>query len=108
MILSGMQINAWRAYEIGLVNKVFPADKLLEETKKFAKKLAALPSFALKMAKNAINYGFDISPDNASFGNRVHRAMLCHRRSKRRNEGVFGKKKTDIHREINVQSSKLS
>jgi enoyl-CoA hydratase len=66
MILGGVQINARRAYEIGLVNKVLPADKLLEEAKKFAKKLAALPSFALKMAKNAINYGFDMSLDNSS------------------------------------------
>jgi enoyl-CoA hydratase len=65
IILSGAQINAQRAYEIGLVNKVFPADKLLEETKKFAKKLAALPAFALKMAKNSINYGFDMSLDGA-------------------------------------------
>ena len=66
IILSGTQINAARAYEIGLVNKVFPADKLMEETKKFAQKLAALPAFALKMAKNSINYGFDMSLDNAS------------------------------------------
>lgn len=66
MILSGVQINAQRAYEIGLVNKVFPADKLLEETKNFAKKIANLPAFALKMAKNAMNYGFDMSLDNAS------------------------------------------
>ncbi|OGP68463.1 MAG: crotonase [Deltaproteobacteria bacterium RBG_16_44_11] len=66
MILSGAQINAQRAYEIGLVNKVFPADKLLEETKNFAKKIANLPAFALKMAKNAMNYGFDMSLDNAS------------------------------------------
>jgi enoyl-CoA hydratase len=66
IILSGAQINAQRAYEIGLVNKVFPPEKLMEEAKKFAAKLAALPSFALKMAKNAINYGFDMSLDNAS------------------------------------------
>lgn len=66
IILSGAQINATRAYEIGLVNRVLPADKLMEETKKFALKLASLPAFALKMAKNAINYGFDMSMDNAS------------------------------------------
>lgn len=65
MILGGVQINARRAYEIGLVNKVFPADKLMEESRKFAKKLAGLPAFALKMAKNSINYGFDMSLDNA-------------------------------------------
>lgn len=66
IILTGAQISAQRAYEIGLVNKVFPADQLLEETKKFAKKFATLPAFALKMAKNAMNYGFDMSLDNAS------------------------------------------
>jgi enoyl-CoA hydratase len=66
IILTGAQINAARAYEIGLVNKIFPTDKLMEETKKFAQKFAALPAFALKMAKNAMNYGFDMSLDNAS------------------------------------------
>ena len=66
MILGGVQINAQRAYEIGLVNKVFPPENLLEETRKFALKLAKLPPFALKMAKNAINYGFDLPLDNAN------------------------------------------
>jgi len=66
MILSGVQINAQRAHEIGLVNRVFPPENLLEETRKFALKLAKLPPFALKMAKNAINYGYDLSLDNAN------------------------------------------
>jgi enoyl-CoA hydratase len=66
MILSGVQINAQRAYEIGLVNRVFPAENLMEETRKFALKLAKLPPFALKMAKNAMNYGFDLALDNAN------------------------------------------
>ena len=66
LIMGGAQIDAKRAYEIGLVNKVFPADQLLEETKKFAKKLATLPGFALKMAKHAINFGYDLSLDNAN------------------------------------------
>jgi len=66
MILGGGQINAQRAYEIGLVNKVFSQDELLEETRKFARKLTKLPAFALKMAKNAMNYGFDLPLDNAN------------------------------------------
>jgi enoyl-CoA hydratase len=66
MILGGIQINAQRAYEIGLVNRVFPAENLLDETRKFALKLAKLPPFALKMAKNAMNYGFDLALDNAN------------------------------------------
>lgn len=65
LIMGGDQVNAQRAYEIGLVNKVFPLDQLLPEAKKFAAKLAGLPGFALKMAKDAINFGYDLSLDNA-------------------------------------------
>jgi enoyl-CoA hydratase len=65
LILAGGQINAKRAYEIGLVNKVVPAAELLGEAEKFAKKMTRLPAFALKMAKNSINYGFDLPLDNA-------------------------------------------
>ncbi len=61
LILTGSQINAKRAYEIGLVNKVVPAAQLMEEAGKLAKKFVTLPGFALKMAKNAINFGFDMS-----------------------------------------------
>jgi enoyl-CoA hydratase len=66
LIMGGDQVNAQRAYEIGLVNKVFPADQLIPETKKFAAKMAKLPGFALKMAKHAINFGYDLSLDNAN------------------------------------------
>jgi enoyl-CoA hydratase len=72
LIMGGEQIDAKRAYEIGLVNRVYPADQLLAETKKFASKLARLPGFALKMAKHAINFGYDLALDN---GNRLE--MEC-------------------------------
>jgi enoyl-CoA hydratase len=65
LIMGGEQIKAARAYEIGLVNRVYPAEELLPETLKFARKLAALPGFSLKMAKHSINYGYDQSLDAA-------------------------------------------
>lgn len=65
MILGGGLIDAKRAYEIGLVNKVFPLDQLLAEAGKFARKLTTLPGFALKMIKHSINFGYDLSMDNA-------------------------------------------
>lgn len=65
MILGGGQIDAQRAYEIGLVNRVIAPEALMEETLKFAKKLATLPAFALKMAKHSINFGYDLALDNA-------------------------------------------
>lgn len=65
MIMGGAPINAQRAYEIGLVNKVVPLDQLLAEAKKFALKLTTLPPFQLKMVKHSINFGYDLSLDNA-------------------------------------------
>ncbi|MEN6469606.1 MAG: enoyl-CoA hydratase-related protein [Smithella sp.] len=65
LILGGGQINAQRAYEIGLVNKVAPLTSLMDEAQKMAGKFTKLPGFALKMAKNSINYGYDMSLDNA-------------------------------------------
>jgi len=66
LVMSGEQITAQRAYEMGLVNRVFPAEQLMAETKKLAQKLAGLPLFAIKMAKYAINYGYDLALDNAN------------------------------------------
>jgi enoyl-CoA hydratase len=66
LIMSGAQISAQRAYEIGLVNKVFSPESLMDETTKFAKKLAGMPSFAIKMAKHSINFGYDLALDNAN------------------------------------------
>ncbi len=66
LILGGGQINAQRAYEIGLVNRVVPPESLMEEARKFASKLTKLPPFAMKMAKDAMNYGYDLSLDNAN------------------------------------------
>lgn len=65
VILSDMRINAQRAYEIGLVNRVIAADQLLPEAMAFARKLAELPGFALTMAKHSMNYGRDLPLDNA-------------------------------------------
>ena len=65
LILSGEQIKADRAYEIGLVNRVFAPEALIPETQKFARKLAGMPGFAIKMAKHSINLGYDLALDNA-------------------------------------------
>jgi enoyl-CoA hydratase len=65
LILSGDRIDAQRAYETGLVNRIFPADRLLPETLNFARKLAGMPGFAVKMAKHSINFGYDLALDNA-------------------------------------------
>ena len=65
LIMGGAPVDAKRAYELGLVNQVFPVEQLMEETKKFAKTLAGMPGVALKMIKHSMNFGYDLSLDNA-------------------------------------------
>jgi enoyl-CoA hydratase len=60
MILTGDPISAEEALAFGLVMKVVPKDKLLEEARSFASKLAALPRLALEATKMLINRGMEV------------------------------------------------
>lgn len=55
MIITGDFIDAQEAYRIGLVNKVFPPEKLKEEAMELAKKIASRPHLAVRYAKEAVN-----------------------------------------------------
>ncbi len=59
LIYIGEQIDAATALNLGLVNKVVPPDKLMEEAMTWAGKLAAKSGPVLAMAKTAINTGLD-------------------------------------------------
>ncbi len=59
-IYLGEMIDAQKAYEIGLVNAVFPAERLMEEVTAVALKLAGKPSFALGQAKKVIQAGLTL------------------------------------------------
>ncbi len=76
LILTGDPIDAQEALRIGLVNKVVPAAQLMAEAKALAKKLASKSPLALRAAKDAVDYGADMSLAAAlEFENRLF-AML--------------------------------
>jgi enoyl-CoA hydratase len=52
-------IDANEALRIGLVDKVVPHDKLMEEAKKIAKNIASKGQVAIRLAKSAINNGIN-------------------------------------------------
>jgi len=54
MILTGKSISAEEAYRVGLVNRVVPAESLMEETKKLATEIASRPPISIRSAKEAI------------------------------------------------------
>ena len=58
MIYTGEHISADVAYKMGLVNRVFPQDKLLEESLKTANAALKHSHTAFKGAKDAIDGGY--------------------------------------------------
>jgi enoyl-CoA hydratase len=59
LILTGEMIDAQEAYRIGLVNKVVPAEHLLNSCLDLVNKILRNGPVALKMALEAVNYGLN-------------------------------------------------
>ena len=58
-MLSGNPVTARRAYELGLANKVVPAEMTVEVAKRTARQLAEKPPLALRLAKEAVLKAFE-------------------------------------------------
>lgn len=85
-IYSGDMVDAKTAMAFGLVNAIFPAEKLMDEVEAVAKKLASKPPFALGQAKKAIEKGFVLDLHTGSVLEREAFAMTF--ASEDRNEGI--------------------
>jgi enoyl-CoA hydratase len=59
LILTGRNMDAEEAERAGLVSRVVPADKLLEETNAVAKSIAGMSLSASRMAKEAVDRAFE-------------------------------------------------
>ena len=60
-VLAGTQISAQRAYELGLVNKVVPAEMTIAVAQRLARELAAKPPLAVRLGKEAVNKALETS-----------------------------------------------
>ena len=60
MIFTGRLIPAAEAEKIGLVNRIFPQDSLMEETLKTARTIATRGKVSLRAAKQAVNNGLNV------------------------------------------------
>lgn len=61
LAMTGNKITAQQAYDWGLINRVVPEDKLLDETLTLARQLAAGPPKALGLMKRAMNQGMTLN-----------------------------------------------
>jgi len=59
VMLTGAPLTAQRAYELGLVNKVVPAEMTVEVARRFALQVAEKPPLAARMAKEAVLKAFE-------------------------------------------------
>jgi enoyl-CoA hydratase len=57
LILTGEPIRAQEAFEFGLVNRVVPIERYLDEAIDLARQIAERPPIAVKLARQAVRYG---------------------------------------------------
>ncbi|MEE1228949.1 MAG: enoyl-CoA hydratase-related protein [Lachnospiraceae bacterium] len=65
LIYTAKNIKADEALRVGLVNAVYPAEELLDQAKKIAKKIASNAPIAIRDAKQAVNEGLEVEKDIA-------------------------------------------
>ncbi len=61
IILNDRRLSAEEALRYGLVNRVVPVERYLDETLELAAQIAARAPLAVRMAKEAINQAFEVS-----------------------------------------------
>ncbi|BFZ17591.1 hypothetical protein BsWGS_20630 [Bradybaena similaris] len=61
MMLTGSRMSAQDAERAGLVSKVFPSDKLVEETVKTAEKIAGFSKTIVAVCKESVNTGYNLA-----------------------------------------------
>lgn len=67
LLLTGRQLKADEALQIGLVNRVVPAADLMTEAKKLAAELATKAPVAMQYIIEAVNRGLEVSFDKGQF-----------------------------------------
>ena len=65
LLFTGDIIDAQEAYRIGLVNRVYAFDSLLEEAQKLAQRIAGRAPIAVQLSKSAIQRGTNLDLDSA-------------------------------------------
>ncbi|KYO27562.1 enoyl-CoA hydratase, mitochondrial isoform B [Alligator mississippiensis] len=73
MVLTGDRISAQEAKEAGLVSKIFPVEKLLEEAISCGEKIAGNSKLVVAIAKEAVNAAFETT---LSEGNKTEKRLF--------------------------------
>lgn len=74
LLLTGDSLSVEEAHQIGMVNKVFPRQRLEEDTLRFAQRIAALPTMSALLIKESVNQ----TVDNMGFYNALNACFTLH------------------------------
>ncbi len=74
LLLTGDAIDAEEAYRLGMVNKIFPAERLAEDTLALARRIARLPTVTALLIKESVNQTLD----NQGFYNALQACFSLH------------------------------
>ena len=112
MIMLGLMVSGTEAADIGLINRAFPADRLMDEVDAICRRIVSLPVKTMAMAKvgingaldvqgfaNAINHGEEIAalnseanksnPDCIAFHNEIEQHGVKAALDMVRNQGIW-------------------
>jgi len=100
LLLSGETISADEAREMGLINKVFPAEGFREQCDKFVAKLASLSGPVLRLTKRAVDAGLRSDFKEALMGvERIYLRELMKTEDAREGLNSFLEKRAPVWKE---------
>jgi enoyl-CoA hydratase len=74
LMLTGDTLDAEEAHRLGMVSKIFPADRLADRTVEFARRITRLPSMTALLVKESVNQ----TVDNMGFHNALNACFTLH------------------------------
>jgi enoyl-CoA hydratase len=96
MVLTGRFMDAAEAERRGLVNKVVPVERYLEEAQDLARTIAGMPPVAVRLGKEAVNAVFDDYLDRGLLFERKNFYMLFATEDQKEGMAAFlGKRKPE-------------
>lgn len=93
MILTGKIIDGEEAHRIGLVSEVVPPDKLTEKTEEIAEKILSKGPLAVKLAKLAVQTGFETDQRTGLLIEKLAQAVLFSTEDKNEGTSAFLEKR---------------
>jgi enoyl-CoA hydratase len=93
LLLTGAMIDAQEAWRIGLVNRVAPADRLLEETESLLRSIVEQGPLAVRSVLECVETGYDLSVGQALLLEANHFGLLSATADMREGAAAFLEKR---------------